>query len=45
MAKQIQIELSIATSEDDELEHWGYYNSIDEAIEALERLKEIYQPD
>lgn len=35
-----QIEIAIANSEDDEFEHYGYYNSIDNAIKALNKLKE-----
>lgn len=38
----LQVEISLAFSENEDFEHEGYYNNIDEAIEALERMKEIY---
>ena len=41
MDKQICIEISIAWSEDDEFEHEGYYDSVDDAIKALLKYKNI----
>lgn len=35
-----QIEISLAWSDDDDFEHEGYYDNIDEAITALLKLKE-----
>lgn len=37
-----QVEISLAFSDEDDFEHEGFYNNIDEAIEALERIKELY---
>ena len=34
-----QIEISIAYGDDDELEHEGYYSSVEDAIEALQKYK------
>lgn len=40
MAKRnLYIEISIAKRYDDDFEHWGYYDNIDEAIEALLNMK------
>lgn len=36
----MQIEISIAETEDDNFEHEGYYDSIEEAIKHLEELKD-----
>lgn len=36
-----KIEISLAFG-DEEFEHEGYYNTPDEAIEALKAMKEIY---
>lgn len=36
----LQFEISIAWDDDDEFEHEGYYNSVDDAIEALLKYKE-----
>ena len=33
------IEISISLEDDDNLEHEGYYNSVDDAIEALLKYK------
>ena len=42
MAKRnLYIEISIAKGYDDDFEHWGYYDNIDEAIEALLNMKKI----
>ena len=42
----LQFEIRIAWDDDDEFEHEGYYNSVDEAIDALENYrnypKEVY---
>lgn len=35
----LQFEISIAWDDDDEFEHEGYYNSVDDAIEALLKYK------
>lgn len=35
-----QVEISLAWSDDDDFEHEGYYDNIDEAIAALLKLKE-----
>ena len=35
----LQFEISIAWDDDDEYEHEGYYNSVDDAIEALLKYK------
>ena len=35
----LQFEISIAWDDDDEFEHEGYYNSVDEAIQALLKYK------
>lgn len=40
MAKNLEVEISIAHPDDDCFEHEGYYDSIDEAIEALKYIKE-----
>ena len=37
---KLNFEILIANEDDDEFEHEGYYNSVDEAIEALMRYKE-----
>ena len=34
-------EISIAWDDDDEFEHEGYYNSVDEAINALENYRKF----
>ena len=34
-------EISIAWDDDDEFEHEGYYNSVDDAIEALLKYKKV----
>lgn len=34
---QLQFEISLAWDDDDEFEHEGYYNSAEEAIEALKK--------
>lgn len=39
----LQVEISLAFSENEDFEHEGYYNNIDEAIEALKKLKEYYR--
>lgn len=36
----LQFEISIAWDDDDEFEHEGYYNSVDDAIAALMKYKE-----
>ena len=35
----LQFEISIAWDDDDEFEHEGYYNSVDNAIQALLKYK------
>jgi hypothetical protein len=35
----LQFEISIAWDDDDEFEHEGYYNSVDDAIKALLKYK------
>ena len=35
----LRFEISIAWDDDDEFEHEGYYNSVDEAINALENYR------
>ena len=35
----LHVEISIAWDVDDEFEHEGYYNSVDDAIEALLKYK------
>ena len=36
-----QFEISIAWDDDDEFEHEGYYDNVDDAIAALMKYKEI----
>lgn len=36
---ELHFEISIAWDDDDEFEHEGYYNSVDDAIEALLKYK------
>ena len=36
----LQFEISLAWDDDDEFEHEGYYNSVDDAIKALLKYKE-----
>ena len=36
---KLQFEISLAWDDDDEFEHEGYYNSVDEAIQALLKYK------
>ena len=36
----LQFEISLAWDDDDEFEHEGYYNSVDDAINALLKYKE-----
>ena len=38
-------EISIAWDDDDEFEHEGYYNSVDEAINALEKYRNSNYPN
>ena len=38
--RHLQFEISIAWDDDDEFEHEGYYNSVDDAIKALLKYKE-----
>lgn len=40
MAKNLYIEISISQNYDNDFDHWGYYDSIEEAIEALYDMKE-----
>lgn len=40
MAKNLFIEISIAQNEEDDFDHWGYYDSIEEAINELFNMKE-----
>ena len=35
-----QVEISLAWSDDDDFEHEGYYNSVDDAIKALLKYKQ-----
>ena len=37
----LEIEISIAWDDEDEYEHEGYYHTIDDAIKALNSLKEM----
>lgn len=37
----LQFEISIAWDDDDEFEHEGYYDNVDDAIAALTKYKEI----
>lgn len=37
----LQFEISIAWDDDDEFEHEGYYDSVDDAINALMKYKEM----
>ena len=39
----LEIEISVAWDDEDEYEHEGYYHTIDDAIEALLRLKQMEQ--
>lgn len=39
----LEVEISIAWDDEDEYEHEGYYHTIDDAIEALLRLKQMEQ--
>ena len=36
---KLQFEISLAWDDDDEFEHEGYYDSVDEAIQALLKYK------
>ena len=40
MAKNLNVEIMLAHTDDDCFEHEGYYDSIEEAIEALKYIKE-----
>lgn len=40
MAKKLEVEIMLARPGDDCFEHEGYYDSIDDAIEALKYIKE-----
>ena len=40
--KEPQIEISIAWSDDEEFQHEGYYDNVDEAIEALLKYKTVH---
>lgn len=37
----LQFEISVAWNDDDEFEHEGYYDNVDDAIEALMKYKKI----
>lgn len=39
MAKNLEVEIMLAYPDDDCFEHEGYYNTIDDAIKALEYIK------
>ena len=41
----LKIEISISTHEDEMLEHYGYYDSVEEAKDALESIKEEYESE
>ena len=47
MAKNLFVEISICKDWDNDFDHWGYYDSVDEAIEALidmkEHIEEFYE--
>lgn len=49
MAKNLYIEISIAKSYDDDFDHWGYYDNIGDAIDALidmeEHIEDFYEDD
>ena len=38
----LEVEISIAWDDDDEFEHEGYYDNVDDAIEALLKYKNEY---
>lgn len=38
-----QVEISLAFSDEDDFKHRGFYDNIDEAIEALKKLKVYYE--
>ena len=40
MAKNLNVEIMLVHPDDDCFEHEGYYDSIEEAIEALKYIKE-----
>jgi hypothetical protein len=41
----LKIEISISTSEDELPEHYGYYDCVDEAKDALESIREDYESE
>ncbi len=41
--KKLMIEIGCTFSDDDYPEHEGYYESIEEAKEALDRIAELYE--
>ena len=41
--RHLQVEISIAWDDEDEFEHEGYYDSVDNAINALMKYKENYE--
>lgn len=41
-AKDIAVEISLSFGDDDNFYHEGYYDSIQDAIDALYKLKEMY---
>lgn len=41
----LKIEISISTSEDEMPEHYGYYDSVDEAKDALECIRNEYESE
>lgn len=38
----LNIEISIATEEDEMPEHYGYYDCVDEAVDVLKALEKEY---
>ena len=43
--KVTRIEISLEWDDSDEFEHEGYYDSFDEAIRELKKLKKKYKDD
>lgn len=41
----LTIEISISDNECDLPEHYGYYSSVDEAKDALERIRKTYESE
>lgn len=41
----LQIEISYTTDENEEFEHWGYYDNIEDAKKGLEDIKRMLEED